>query len=203
VIRLLLASRSAGKLRELQPMLRAAGYEGIDPASAGLAETPHEDAIESHATFEANALAKARHFHALTGMPALADDSGLCVDVLGGRPGVRSKRWAAAPGMSGVALDEANNRALLAALAQATERGASFVCAAAYVDEEGELIRRGETRGVVLSAPEGTGGFGYDPYFWSVELGRAFGAVTAAEKGRVSHRGRAVSAVLAALRDRR
>jgi XTP/dITP diphosphohydrolase len=202
-MRLLLASRSPGKLRELQPLLRVAGFEGVDLASAGIAETPFEDAIEAHETFEANALAKARHFHALSGMPTLADDSGLCVDALGGRPGVRSKRWAATPGLSGVALDAANNRALLAALAEVGDRGASYVCAAAYVDGDGELVRRGETRGRVLRAPAGSGGFGYDPYFWSLELGRAFAEVSLEEKGTVSHRGRAVSSILAALRDRR
>jgi XTP/dITP diphosphohydrolase len=202
VSRILLASRSAGKLRELQPMLQRAGFEAIDLATAGIAETAHEEAIEQHDTFEANALAKARHFHALSGLPTLADDSGLCVDVLGGRPGVRSKRWAAVPGLTGAALDRANNEALQAALAGLGDRGAAYVCAAAFVDEDGELVRRGETRGEILVEARGDGGFGYDPFFWSVELARGFGEVSREEKGRVSHRARAVAALLAALQGR-
>lgn len=209
-MRLLVATRSVGKLRELTPMLLAAGYTPIDLETAGIAETPNEDAIEAHESFEANALAKARHFHAISGLPTLADDSGLCVDALGGRPGVRSKRWSNRPDLAGQALDAANNEALqdaltsaLAKLPSGATRAAGYVCAAAYVDDDGELVRRGETRGQIVEVPRGTGGFGYDPYFESDELGRTFAEVSREAKGEVSHRARAVRAILAALAGRR
>lgn len=197
--RLLLATRSAGKLRELAPLLREAGYVPVDLETAGIPEAPEEDAIEAHDTFEANALAKARHFFSISGIPTLADDSGLCVDALGGRPGVQSKRWSGRRDLSGLALDDANNATLLAALSPAASREAAYVCAAAYVDDEREVVRRGEARGTILAAPRGTGGFGYDPYFVSQELGRTFAEVSREEKASVSHRARAIRAVLAVL----
>jgi len=199
VRRLLVATRSAGKLRELAPLLRAAGFHPVTLDAAGLPETAHEAAIESHDTFEANALAKARHFHAISGMPTLADDSGLCVDALGGRPGVRSRRWSGRTDLEGAALDDANNALLLASLPCGAPRGAAYVCAAAYVDEAHEVVRVGSVRGEILEAARGREGFGYDPYFFSVELGRAFGEVTRDEKATVSHRARAVAALLASL----
>lgn len=209
-MRLLVATRSVGKLRELTPMLLAAGYTPIDLETAGIAEAPVEDAIEAHESFEANALAKARHFHAISGLPTLADDSGLCVDALGGRPGVRSKRWSERPDLVGQALDDANNAVLQRALASALAehpiggtRAAGYVCAAAYVDDDGELVRRGETRGQIVESPRGTGGFGYDPYFLSDELALTFAEVSREAKGEVSHRARAVRAILAALAGRR
>lgn len=213
--RLLVATRSAGKLRELAPLLRSAGFTPVNLETAGIPEAPCEDAIEGHDTFEANALAKARHFFAISGLPTLADDSGLCVDALGGAPGVRSKRWSGAAALrgaaalTGAALDAANNARLLAALGAPGSSGAGcvrtarYVCAAAYVDEEGELVRRGETAGRIEGAPRGSGGFGYDPLFWSDDLGKTFGEATREEKEGVSHRGRAVRGVLAALAARR
>lgn len=194
-----MATRSPGKLRELAPLLAEAGVHAIDLATAGIAEAPYEEAIEAHATFEANALAKARYFAGISGLPTLADDSGLCVDALGGRPGVRNKRWSGRADLAGEALDAANNALLVAELSGCDARGASFVCAAVYVDDDQEVVRRGEVRGEVLREPRGSGGFGYDPYFWSVELGRSFAEVTREEKSRVSHRARAVAAVLRAL----
>ena len=201
--RLLVATRSLGKLRELLPMLRAAGYTPIDLETAGIAEAPVEDAIEAHDTFEANALAKARHFHAISGLPTLADDSGLCVDALGGRPGVRSKRWSGRSDLSGQPLDDANNSMLQEALTPGLARGAGYVCAAAFVDGEGELVRRGETRGEIVHVAQGSGGFGYDPFFRSDELGRTFAEVSREEKATVSHRARAVRGLLEALESRR
>ena len=198
--RILLATRSAGKLRELRPLVAAAGFEAIDLVVAGVAESPDEDALEVADTFEENALAKARYFHRRTGLPTLADDSGIEVAVLGGAPGVRSKRWSERPDLGGQALDDANNALLLRRLAGARDRSARYVCAAALCDGAREIVERGETRGTIVAAPRGSGGFGYDPYFESAELGRTFGEVSAAEKARVSHRGRAFVQLLARMR---
>jgi XTP/dITP diphosphohydrolase len=194
--RVLLATRSAGKVRELQPLIRAAGFDVVDLAGAGIPETAEEDGLEVADTFEENALAKARYFYRKSGIPTLADDSGLAVSALGGAPGVRSKRWSGRADLDGQALDDENNRLLLERLADARDRGARYVCAAAWCDGRGELVERGETEGRIVAAPRGTGGFGYDPYFESVELGRTFAEVTREEKQRVSHRGRAFGALL-------
>jgi XTP/dITP diphosphohydrolase len=149
-----------------------------------------------HPTFEENALAKARYFHAVSGRSVVADDSGLVVAALSGKPGVLSKRWSGRSDLSGQALDDENNRLLVRSLQNAQERRASYVCAAAYVDDEREFVCRGEVHGRILEAPRGNGGFGYDPYFFSTELGRTFGEVSGAEKARVSHRGRAFRALV-------
>jgi len=200
--RVLLATRSAGKLRELGPMLRAHGWAPLDLTAAGIAEDAAvEDALEQADTFEANALAKARYFHQRSGLPTIADDSGLSWDALDGAPGVRSKRWSERADLTGLALDDANNALLQQALAAAaragrTSRAARYVCAAAYVDEARELVMRGETAGRILEVADGAEGFGYDPYFFSDDLQRPFGRVMREEKGRVSHRGRAVTALL-------
>ena len=198
----LLATRSAGKIRELKPMLEAAGLRGVTLAAAGVPYAPEEDGIERFGTFEENAFAKARWFSALaSGMVVLADDSGLAVDALAGAPGVRSKRWAAESGpeghtLDGAALDAANNRKLLSELSHTTDRRARYVCVVAMVWPGGELGVRGECAGRILAAPDGDGGFGYDPYFSSEELGESFGRATIDAKERVSHRGRAVREVL-------
>jgi len=202
-VRLLVATRSVGKRRELWPLLEAYGVSPIDLDAAGVVEMAHEAEVECHETFEGNALAKGRYFYGVSGLATLAEDSGLCVLALGGRPGVRSRRWSGRADLSGPALDEANNAQLLAELAGAGDRRASYVCVAVVVDEDGEVIGRGETRGTILEAPRGTGGFGYDPLFCSGELGRSFAEVSQEAKGEVSHRARAVSAVLAGLRGRR
>ncbi|HEX4683701.1 MAG TPA: non-canonical purine NTP pyrophosphatase, partial [Gemmatimonadaceae bacterium] len=129
-----LATRSAAKLRELKPLLAGRGIDVIDLAEAGIEETPEEDTLEAFDTFEANALAKARFFNHRTGMPTMADDSGITVVALGGRPGVLSKRWSGRSDLVGQALDDENNRLLLERIADATDWRASFVCAAAFVD---------------------------------------------------------------------
>ena len=195
----LLATRSAGKLRELAPLLAELGLEARTLDALGIVATPDEAAIEAFDTFEANALAKARHFHAISGLPTVADDSGLALDALGGRPGVRSKRWSGRDDLAGPALDDANNAALLAALAGAHVRRAHYVCVAAYVDGARELVGRGETHGAIADAPTGGEGFGYDPYFLSDDLGCSFGVAPLVEKQRVSHRARAVRALIAQL----
>ncbi len=202
--RLLVATRSAGKRRELEPLLAAAGYAMDTLDQAGLAESPDEEVVEAFPTFRENALAKARYFHERSGGRAvLAEDSGLCVTALGGGPGVRSKRWGAEAGLTGAALDAANNARLLEALAGAEDRGAWYHCAAAIVWAGGEMVFEGESHGWILEAPCGTAGFGYDPYFWSTELDACFGDVSREEKGRVSHRARAVGAVLRLFGDAR
>lgn len=200
---LLIATRSAGKLRELRPLFAAAGLEITDLGAAGLPERPdEEDGLEAFPTFEENALAKARYFFARSGgLPTVADDSGLEVAALGGAPGVRSKRWSGRAELSGAALDEANNARLVAALDGRSDRRARYVCAAAIVSSARELVRRGETSGMIVERPRGQSGFGYDPYFLSDELGATFGEVDRASKERVSHRGRAFRALIEALRD--
>lgn len=194
--RVLLATRSSGKLRELRPMFAAAGFDVVDLREAAIPETADEEHLETAATFGENALLKARHFHRLSGLPAVADDSGIEVAALGGAPGVRSKRWSARPDLDGQALDDANNSLLLERLAAAADRRARYVCAAAWCDGIHEVVALGETAGVITSAPRGQGGFGYDPYFESAELGRTFGEVTMEEKARVSHRARAFAGLL-------
>lgn len=197
--RVLVATRNEGKLRELRPMFAALGYDVVDLEAVGVPETPDEEAIEAHETFEANALAKARHFHrASGGMPTVADDSGLEVAALGGAPGVRSKRYAEAP--PGVSQTAANNARLLAALGGVEDRRARFVCAVALVDGERTLVARGETTGRITLVPRGAGGFGYDPLFLSDDLGVTLAEAPAEEKARIGHRGRAFAALVAALR---
>lgn len=201
--RLVVATRNPGKVREIHGMLAAlGGYEVVGLAELGIPESPEEDAVEAFDTFEENALAKARWFAGRTGALALADDSGICVDALGGAPGVRSRRFAAADEARGERQDEANNRHLLALLADVPDgrRTARYVCAAALAWPDGrELVRTGTCEGVILRAPRGTGGFGYDPLFYLEAEGRTFAELPAERKNELSHRGRAVRAVAAAL----
>jgi XTP/dITP diphosphohydrolase len=197
---LLIATRSAGKARELRPILERAGFTVVDLEAFGLPEEGEERELERFATFEENALAKARYFYEVSGgIATIADDSGLEVAQLGGAPGVRSKRYSGRSDLNGVALDEANNAKLLAELNGVGDRRARYVCVAAFVAHDLEAVRRGETEGRILMAPRGSGGFGYDPYFESAELGRTFAEVSTGDKEGVSHRGRALRALLSAL----
>lgn len=185
-------------------MFAEAGVTVQDLREAGLdVESPAEDALEVHDTFEANARAKARFFAAqLPGRLVVADDSGLAVDALGGAPGVHSKRWSGSAA-TGAALDAENNAALLRALApyaRRSQRAAGYVCVVVATDGHREWTARGECRGRILRSPSGLGGFGYDPLFHADELGKSFGDAEGTEKARVSHRGRAFRALLAALR---
>jgi XTP/dITP diphosphohydrolase len=199
--RILIATRSSGKLRELEGILRSAGLTGVTLDDAGIAAAPDEDSIECYETFEENALAKARWFNRIAGVPTMADDSGLCVDALGGAPGVWSKRYSGRFDLSGQALDDANNAKLLGELRWRADRSARYVCAAAYADGDREVVARGETSGRIVEVPSGGNGFGYDPYFQSQELGMTFGDATTEEKEAVSHRGRAFRALVSALRE--
>ena len=200
---LLIATRSAGKLRELRELFRGVGIPVIDLDEAGIPATDAEDELESADTFEENALLKARYFAECAGRSVVADDSGLEVEALGGQPGVRSRRWSGRTDLSGSQLDDANNARLLAALGGLKGRRARYVCVAAYVNGVREMTFRGITSGSILEHPRGSGGFGYDPYFLSDELGISFGEAGVEEKERVSHRGRAFRALLASLTERR
>jgi XTP/dITP diphosphohydrolase len=172
----------------------------IDLVEAGIAESPLEESIESHPTFEQNAQAKARHFFALCGgLDVVADDSGLCVDALAGEPGVRSKRWSGQGGTPRE-IDAANNAKLVSSLIGVTTRDAQFVCAAAWRGERGELVTTGTVEGRILEGASGSHGFGYDPFFYSSELGMTLADATTEQKRLVSHRGRAFDALLAAMR---
>jgi len=197
------ATRNPGKVREIHEMLAGlGGYEVVGLADLGIPESPEEDAVEAFDTFEENALAKARHFAAKTGLLALADDSGIGVDALGGAPGVRSRRFAAPDEARGERQDDANNRHLLALLAGVPDerRTARYVCAAAFAWPDGrELVRTGTCDGVILRAPRGSGGFGYDPLFYLEGEGMTFGELPAERKNEISHRGRAVRAAVDAL----
>jgi XTP/dITP diphosphohydrolase len=177
-------------------MFDAAGVTVVDLLAAGIPEAPEEADLEHADTFEGNALAKAHYFCRHSGLPTIADDSGLEVAALGGAPGVRSKRWSGRDDLEGQALDDANNALLLARLERVADRSARYVCAAAYCEDGTSFVERGESAGVIIPRPRGTGGFGYDPYFESVELGRTFAEVSREEKSRVSHRGRAFAKLL-------
>jgi XTP/dITP diphosphohydrolase len=206
----LLATRSAGKLRELHEIFAEFGLEVTDVTSLGIPETPAEDELERFETFEENALAKARYFFDISGgMPTFGDDSGMCVDVLGGEPGIFSKRWSGSEHLEREALDAANNAKLVSRMAAArqgdenafTDR-ARYVSVAAFKDHFGEEMRRGEVEGRVLQNPRGTGGFGYDPYFEAPDLGGTFAESSIENTARNSHRSRAFRALLSALRAR-
>jgi XTP/dITP diphosphohydrolase len=181
----------------------AARIDVVDVSDLGIDETGEEAGLEQYDTFEENALAKARYFARISDLPTVADDSGLEVDSLAGRPGVRSKRWSGREDIAGQALDDANNATLLAALEHESDRRGRYVCVAAFVDGDGEVVTRGETAGELLREARGSEGFGYDPYFFSAELARTFGEASLEEKQRVSHRGRAFRELLELIRARR
>ncbi|KJR10097.1 RdgB/HAM1 family non-canonical purine NTP pyrophosphatase [Gordonia sihwensis] len=195
----LLASNNAKKLAELRRVVEAAGITGLKVLGLGDV-TRYPEPVEDGATFEDNALLKARAAVAATGLPSLADDSGLAVDALNGMPGVLSARW------SGGAGDAANNRLLLAQLADVPDerRGAAFVSVCALVLPTGaETVVRGEWRGTILRDERGANGFGYDPLFIpddEVAAGRTSAELPSAEKDALSHRGKALAQLVPALR---
>ncbi|NDD75462.1 MAG: RdgB/HAM1 family non-canonical purine NTP pyrophosphatase [Gammaproteobacteria bacterium] len=197
-MRVVLATGNAGKLREFADLLAPAGFEFVSQATFGI-EPPEETGT----TFVANALLKARNAARLTGLPAMADDSGLEVDALQGAPGVRSARYA-----GDHASDADNIAKLLQALVDAPDvaRGARFRCVIALVtsaDDPKPLIGSGEWRGRILHAPRGHAGFGYDPIFEDSVSGRSAAELSAAEKHARSHRGAALAALLDEWRRRR
>jgi XTP/dITP diphosphohydrolase len=191
-----LATRNAAKLRELARILGAeegAHDRGTQIRLAGLDEFPGApDVPETGATFEENALLKARAIADYTGLPAVADDSGLCVDALNGMPGVLSARWAGGHGD-----DQANLELVLAQVADvpSARLGARFVCAAALVTDSGEWVVTGQVEGRLIRAPRGSGGFGYDPIFLPDGFDQTTAEMTAEAKDAISHRGRAFRAL--------
>jgi len=191
---LLAATRSGGKQREIRRLLKSAAVDLVFPGDVGVALTPAEDALELGETFEANARRKAEYFARRTGLPTVADDSGLEVFALGGAPGGRSRRWAAASG-SAAEVDGANNAELLRRLAGAPEarRTARYRCVLVWLPapEARAEVFEGTCGGRILTEPRGSEGFGYDPLFLSDDLGRTFGEAADGEKEAVSHRGRA------------
>ena len=191
--RLLLATRNAKKLAELDRILAVEQVEGVKVIGLDAVE-PFPEAPETEPTFEGNALAKARDAVKATGLPAVADDSGLAVDALNGMPGVLSARWAGGHGD-----DDANLRLVLGQLRDVPDerRGGAFVCAAALVLPSGaEVVVRGEWRGTLVREARGTNGFGYDPIFVPDGDTRTSAELDPAEKDALSHRGRALRMLL-------
>lgn len=202
---LVFATRNPGKLVELRQLMPHVNVVSIDEAAARLGRDIAE-VIEDELTFIGNATKKAREISLATGWPALGDDSGLEVDALGGAPGVYSARYADA--RDGMTRDEANNAKLLAKLAgvAAEQRTARFRATLAFADGHGPLGDRvitadGTCEGLILEAPRGSGGFGYDPLFFCPELGQTFAEAGVGPKGQLSHRARAMRAILPQLLD--
>ncbi|MEP5982630.1 MAG: RdgB/HAM1 family non-canonical purine NTP pyrophosphatase [Marinobacter alexandrii] len=186
--KIVIASNNQGKIAELTDLLAPLGMMPVAQGQLGVGE-----AEEPAVTFVENAILKARHASRITGLPALADDSGLAVDHLGGQPGVRSARYA-----GDNASDQDNVDALLAAMASVPEgqRGAQFHCVLVFLrhaDDPTPIVCHGRWPGAILSAPAGDGGFGYDPVFWVSEHQCSAAELTPAEKSRISHRGRALA----------
>jgi XTP/dITP diphosphohydrolase len=187
--RLILASNNAGKLKEFAQLLGPIGFE---PHPQGEFDVP--EAEEPFGTFVENALQKARHAARLTGLPALADDSGVCVNALGGAPGVVSARFAGEPKS-----DARNNAKLIADLAAHADKSAYYYCVLVYVrhaDDPQPVIADGVWRGQIIDTPRGAGGFGYDPHFLLPAFGRTAAELAPEEKNAVSHRGQALRALV-------
>jgi XTP/dITP diphosphohydrolase len=192
VKRLVLASGNEGKIREVRTLLAPLAIEVVPQAHYGVPE-----ADEPHPTFLENALAKARNACLHSGLPALADDSGICVDALRGAPGVQSARFAGEPRS-----DARNNRHLLELLAGSAERRAHYYCVMVLLRHAADpqpLVAEGEWHGEILRAPRGDGGFGYDPLFLDLQLARTGAELALEEKNRISHRGKALRALVARL----
>ncbi len=187
--KLVIASNNAGKLREFQFLLQPLGIEVLTQAQLGITE-----AEEPHATFVENALAKARHVSRLSGLPTLADDSGICVSALGGAPGVYSARYAGEPKS-----DQRNNEKLLREMQGVTDRRAHYYCVLVllrHADDPQPLIAEGEWHGEIGHVEKGDGGFGYDPLFWLPQLGKTGAELEREQKHAISHRGKALKVLL-------
>lgn len=197
---LVLATRSTHKIREIREILEVVpNLRVLDLKEARVPYDAAEEDLEPYDVFEENAASKARYFQEITGLPTVADDSGIEVDLLGGAPGVRSKRFSPDQGLEGHTLDQANNDHLLVSLGDAplAERTGRYVCVAVLDggDPDDVTVVRGEAPGLILAAPRGSGGFGYDPLFYDEELGKTFAEISPAEKNARSHRGKAFRAL--------
>ncbi len=195
-----LASHNAGKLREFAALLLPVGIELITQDQLGIAS-----ADEPYLTFVENALTKARHASRISGLPSLADDSGLCVEVLGGAPGVHSARWAHMEGAvaAGEAADLANLKLLLAKLAPHTNRRAHYICVLVFIrhaDDPEPIIVEARWRGTIAHAPRGENGFGYDPVFYLSEFDKTAAELDASVKNKYSHRALALNQLLTRLK---
>jgi XTP/dITP diphosphohydrolase len=192
--KLVIASNNQGKLREFERMLAPLGIEVLTQAQLGISE-----AEEPHCTFVENALAKARHVSRASGLPALADDSGICVDALGGAPGVISARYAGENPKS----DARNNEKLLREMQGVDDRSAHYYCVLVLVrhaDDPQPLIAEGEWHGEIFSEERGDGGFGYDPMFWLPQFGKTAAELSHDEKAQISHRAKALKVLLEKLK---
>ena len=193
--KLVIASDNPGKLREISQILAQLRIEVMPQSAFGVTQ-----ADEPHGTFVENALAKARHAAGRTGLPVLADDSGLCVDALGGAPGVQSARYAGEPRS-----DERNNAKLLEALGERRDRQAHYYCVIVvmrHAQDPQPLIAQGLWRGEILRAARGSGGFGYDPLFLDPQFGQTGAELAPARKNLMSHRGKALALLVDALKQR-
>ena len=194
--RLVLASGNSGKLRELRRLLTPLGIEVIAQAELGIAETG-----EPHHTFVENALTKARHASSLAHLPALADDSGICIDALNGAPGVQSARFAGEP-----TSDARNNAKLVEKLVGVADRRAHYYCMLALMrhgDDQEPILAEGRWEGTIIDLPRGGGGFGYDPHFLDVETGLTGAELPLEKKNELSHRGKAIRSLVARLESMR
>jgi XTP/dITP diphosphohydrolase len=188
--KLVIASNNPGKLREFQFLLQPLGIEVLTQSQLGISE-----AEEPHVTFIENALAKARHVSRLSGLPALADDSGICVTALDGAPGVLSARYAGDTPKS----DQRNNEKLLHDMQGITDRRAHYYCVLVllhHADDPQPLIAEGEWHGEIAHEERGDGGFGYDPLFWLPEFGKTSAQLEREQKHAISHRGKALRVLL-------
>lgn len=196
---IVIASNNAGKLRELQAMLKPLGLDAVPQSHWAVPE-----ADEPHSTFLENALAKARHANRATGLPALADDSGLCVPTLGGDPGVNSAHYAGREG-DRETRDARNNARLVDELRNREDRSAFYYCVLVLVSSDDDpvpVVADARWHGAIVLEPRGANGFGYDPYFLVREHGKTAAELTAEQKNRSSHRGLALAALAAKLRER-
>jgi XTP/dITP diphosphohydrolase len=203
-VKLLVATRNEGKAGEIRDLFAGLPFDLVFPADQFLEPLPDEGDVERGATFIENAGAKARYFARRSGLATVAEDSGLEVDALNGAPGPHSARFAALYGAKGAGQgDAANNALLLERLAGVAEerRTARYRCVVAYLETPvgAPQLVEAVCEGRILTAPQGTGGFGYDPLFWSLDLRMSFGEAPLAAKQRVSHRGRAMRALIEVL----
>jgi len=192
--KLVIASNNTGKLKEIRHLLEPLGFEVFSQSALGVTESD-----EPHATFIENALLKARHASLCAGLPSLADDSGICVPRLNGKPGIHSARYA-----GGSRSDERNNQKLVETLRGESDRRAYYYCVMVllrHAEDPQPLIADGTWHGEIVLEPQGQGGFGYDPYFFLSDLGKTAAELPMEQKNRMSHRGQALARLVNRIRE--